>query len=173
MAIMLMKYLKCEKVTGIDISEGMLELGRKKIAKLNLNTKIELINGDSEQINFADNSFDAITVAYGVRNFEFLEKGLAEMLRVLKPGGKLVILEFSKPRNIFFKKLCDFYFRFITPSLGKMISKNKEAYEYLDKSVEAFPEGKGFLSILEKIGYQNCYLKPLTLGISTIYCGIK
>ena len=173
MPIMMTKYLKSQKIIGIDISEGMLDLGKKKIDKLKLSDRIELLIGDSESINFPDNSFDAITVAFGVRNFEVLEKGLGEMLRVLKPNGKLVILEFSKPKNRFFKKLCDFYFRFITPSLGKMISNNKEAYQYLDKSVEAFPEGNDFVSILNKIGYHNCYYKPLTLGISTIYCGIK
>src|SRR4029077_2628485 len=138
-----------EKITAIDISEGMLDIGKKKISRLNLNSKVELQIGDSESINFPNNMFDAATVAFGVRNFEFLEKGLEEMLRVLKPGGKLVILEFSKPKNNAFKKICDFYFRFITPGIGKLISKNKEAYQYLDKSVEAFPEGENFVDILK------------------------
>ncbi|MBS1599274.1 MAG: bifunctional demethylmenaquinone methyltransferase/2-methoxy-6-polyprenyl-1,4-benzoquinol methylase UbiE [Bacteroidetes bacterium] len=173
MPVMMMKYLQPEKITAIDISEGMLDIGRKKISKLNLSRNVELQTGDSESINFPDNSFDATTVSFGVRNFEFLEKGLEEMRRVLKPGGKLVVLEFSKPKNNTFKILCNFYFRFITPGVGKLISKNKEAYQYLDKSVEAFPEGDNFLDILKKTGYVNCYRKPLTLGICTIYCGSK
>jgi len=171
--IMMMKYLHPKKIIAIDISEGMLDIGRKKISKLNLDNLVQLQTGDSEAINFPDHSFDAITVAFGVRNFEFLEKGLAEMQRVLRPGGKLIVLEFSKPKNNFFKRLCNFYFRFITPGIGKIISKNKEAYQYLDKSVEAFPEGNDFLRILEKTGYSHCYRKPLSLGICTIYCGTK
>jgi demethylmenaquinone methyltransferase/2-methoxy-6-polyprenyl-1,4-benzoquinol methylase len=173
MPIMMMKYLHPQKITAIDISEGMLEIGRKKISRLNLNSSITLQTGDSEAIDFSDNNFDAITVAFGVRNFESLEKGLSEMLRVLKPSGKMVVLEFSKPKNNGFKKLCNFYFRFITPGIGKIISKNKEAYQYLDKSVEAFPEGDNFLDILKKTGYINCYRKPLSWGICTIYCGNK
>jgi demethylmenaquinone methyltransferase/2-methoxy-6-polyprenyl-1,4-benzoquinol methylase len=173
MPLMMIKYLHPQKITAIDISEGMLDIGRKKISRLNLNNRVELQIGDSEAINFPGNMFDAITVAFGVRNFEYLEKGLEEMLRVLKPGGKLVILEFSKPKNNSFKKICNFYFRFITPGIGKLVSKNKEAYEYLDKSVEAFPEGDDFIDILKKTGYINTYRKPLTLGISTIYCGSK
>jgi len=173
MPVMMIKYLHPKKIIAIDISQGMLEVGRKKISRLNLNSMVELQTGDSEAINFPDNMFDAITVAFGVRNFEYLEKGLEEMLRVLKPGGKLVILEFSKPKNNSFKKICNFYFRFITPGIGKLISKNKEAYQYLDKSVEAFPEGDGFMNILKKTGYIDAYRLPLTWGISTIYCGRK
>ncbi len=173
MPVFMMKYLHPKKITGIDISEGMLDIGKKKIKKLMLENFVGLQTGDSENIHFADHSFDAVTVAFGVRNFEHLEKGLGEMFRVLKPGGKLIVLEFSRPKNIIFKKLCDFYFRFIAPGLGKLISKNKEAYQYLDKSVKAFPEGDDFLSILKKTGYIDPYRKVLSLGICTIYCGMK
>jgi demethylmenaquinone methyltransferase/2-methoxy-6-polyprenyl-1,4-benzoquinol methylase len=172
-AIMMTKYLSPKKIIGIDISEGMLDLGRKKIAELKLNNTIELQHGDSEAINFADNSFDAITVAFGVRNFASLEKGLAEMLRVLKPGGKLVVLEFSKPKQGFLKKIYSLYMKIAAAGIGKWIAKNREAYEYLNESVNAFPEGNNFVEILNKAGYTNTYLKKLTLGICTIYCGKK
>jgi len=173
MPVMMIKYLQPKKITAIDISEGMLDIARKKISRLNLNSRVELQTGDSEAISFGDNIFDAITVAFGVRNFEFLEKGLREMLRVLKPGGKLVILEFSKPKNTGFRKMCNFYFKFITPGIGKLVSKNKQAYQYLDKSVEAFPEGNDFMEILKKTGYKDTYCKALSWGICTIYCGSK
>jgi len=173
MPILMAKRLHPEKITGIDISEGMLDLGRKKITRMKLNDLIDLEIGDSEAINAPDNIYDAVTVAFGVRNFEHLELGLKEMLRVMKPGGKLVILEFSKPENSSFKKLCDFYFRFITPGIGKIFSKNKKAYQYLDESVKAFPEGAGFLEILKKSGYADTSQKALSLGICSIYCGNK
>jgi demethylmenaquinone methyltransferase / 2-methoxy-6-polyprenyl-1,4-benzoquinol methylase len=171
--IMIAKYLHPKKIVGIDISEGMLELGRKKIAALNLTKSIELQAGDCEAINFPDNEFDAITVAFGVRNFENLENGLREMIRVLKPGGKLVILEFSKPRQSGFKEFYDFYMRLIAPAIGKMVSKNKEAYRYLNESVNIFPEGNDFIAILKNTGYTHTYLKRLSMGICTIYCGMK
>ena len=172
-ALMTHKMLNPEKIIGIDISEGMLELGRQKISKLGLNNRIELYKGDSENIVFEDNSFDAITVAFGVRNFEHLEKGLKEMLRVLKPGGKLVILEFSKPKQGAFKILYNLYMNQIAPSFGKLFSKNKNAYQYLNDSVQAFAEGEIFLNIMNEAGFTQTYLKPLTLGICTIYCGSK
>jgi demethylmenaquinone methyltransferase / 2-methoxy-6-polyprenyl-1,4-benzoquinol methylase len=172
-AIMMTKYLKPKKIIGIDISEGMLDLGRKKITDLNLNNKIELQSGDSEAIHFPDNTFDAITVAFGVRNFASLEKGLAEMLRVLKPGGKLAVLEFSKPKQRFLKKIYSLYMRIAAAGIGKWVAKNREAYEYLNESVQAFPEGNNFVEILNKAGYANTYLKKLTFGICTIYCGQK
>ena len=171
-AIMAYKALLPEKIIGIDISEGMLEIGRKKIAKLLLNKEIELLRGDSEAINLPNDSFDAVTVAFGVRNFEHLEKGLSEILRVLKPGGRLAILEFSKPRGLF-RLFYRLYMDHVAPRFGKWFSKNKEAYQYLHSSVKAFPEGETFLHILEKVGFSETSLKRLSLGICTIYCGIK
>jgi demethylmenaquinone methyltransferase / 2-methoxy-6-polyprenyl-1,4-benzoquinol methylase len=172
-AIMTHKLLKPVTIIGIDISEGMLEIGRKKVAKLLLNKQIELQQGDSEAINFAENTFDAITVAFGVRNFENLGNGLAEMLRVLKPGGKLVVLEFSKPKQNIFRGLYNLYMRVVTPGIGRLISKNREAYQYLNDSVQKFPEGNYFLTIMNEVGYTATYLKTLTGGICTIYCGSK
>jgi demethylmenaquinone methyltransferase/2-methoxy-6-polyprenyl-1,4-benzoquinol methylase len=172
MAIMASSIVKPKKITGIDISEGMLEVGRKKIAKLGLND-IELLKGDSETINFDDNSFDAVTVAFGVRNFENLEKGLSEIKRVLKPGGKLVILEFSKPKTPGVKSMYNLYMNIVTPGVGKLVSKNRNAYQYLHNSIKKFPEGKNFTSILDNLGYRNTYCKPLSLGICSIYCGEK
>jgi demethylmenaquinone methyltransferase / 2-methoxy-6-polyprenyl-1,4-benzoquinol methylase len=173
LAITANKYLQPEKIVGIDISEGMLNLGREKIKKLGLEKVIELQSGDSEAINFPDNSFDAITVSFGVRNFEDLEKGLSEMYRVLKPGGKLVVLEFSKPKQRWFSGIYNLYMNVVTPGIGKMVSKNREAYAYLNSSVKAFPEGETFLHILEKSGFTETTLKRLSLGICTIYCGRK
>jgi len=161
------------KVFGIDISEDMLKIGREKIRKKNLQHKIELLESDSEKLIFEDNKFDAVTVGFGVRNFEHLEIGLSEMLRVLKPGGKVVILEFSKPKSAFIKSLYSFYSSKICPWLGNMISKDPVAYTYLNKSVEAFPEGENFATILKQTGYKEVAIKTLTFGIATIYTGIK
>lgn len=172
-ALLTYKMLKPEKIIGIDISEGMLDLGRKKIEKLGLYPIIELFTGDSETIQFPDNSFDAITVAFGVRNFENLELGLKEMYRVLKPGGKLVILEFSKPKQAAFSQLSMFYMNKITPGFGKLFAKNREAYQYLNDSVQAFPEGETFINIMHVAGFTQTYLQTLTFGICTIYCGRK
>lgn len=172
-AILTHKILKPAKITGIDISEGMLNIGRKKIEKLGLQNSITLAAGDSENIGFADNSFDAITVAFGVRNFQNLEKGLAEMLRVLKPGGKLVVLEFSRPKQPLFKTAYNLYMNTIAPRIGKMFSKDKDAYQYLNDSVQRFPEGQQFIEILNKAGYKSTYLTTLTMGICSIYCGSK
>jgi demethylmenaquinone methyltransferase/2-methoxy-6-polyprenyl-1,4-benzoquinol methylase len=165
--------LNPEKIIGVDISEGMLSVGREKLIKKNLTDKIELISGDSEFLPFKDNFFDAVIVSFGVRNFENLEKGLSDMLRVLKPGGKVVILEFSKPKSFPFKQIYQFYFQWILPKIGKLISKNHAAYTYLPDSVEAFPDGDDFLNILNKIGFQKNQCTPLTLGISSIYSGSK
>jgi demethylmenaquinone methyltransferase/2-methoxy-6-polyprenyl-1,4-benzoquinol methylase len=161
------------KITGIDISTGMLDLGRKKIAARGLEKVIELQTGDSEAINFASGSFDAVTVAFGVRNFAHLEKGLAEMLRVMKPGGKAVILEFSKPVLPGVKTMYNLYTRVVAPQAGRFIAKNQAAYQYLNDSIQAFPEGKAFLEIMQKTGFRNCYKKTLSLGVCTIYCGLK
>lgn len=138
------------KVFGVDISSDMLEIGRKKLLKKNLQHKIELLEVDSEKLIFEDNKFDALTVGFGVRNFENLEKGLTEMFRVLKPGGKLVVLEFSQPTSSVMRGLYNFYSTKVTPFLGKLISKDKAAYTYLHESVSAFPYGKDFTAILEK-----------------------
>ena len=172
-AILAYEILKPQKITGIDISTGMLSLGNAKISKLGLQDTIELIEGDSETINFPDASFDAITVAFGVRNFENLEKGLKEMLRVLKPGGRLVVLEFSKPKQVVVRAFYNFYMKFFASNVGKMISKNDEAYKYLNDSVQQFPEGRRFTSILNSVGYHTTSVKTLTLGICSIYCGSK
>ena len=173
MAVLAFKLLQPEKITGIDIAEGMLDVGRKKIEKLHLKDKIELMRGDSETINYSDHSFDAITVAFGVRNFENLENGLSEMLRVLKPGGKISILEFSKPGIPVFKGLYNLYMKLVAPAFGKMVAKNKQAYEYLNDSVKAFPDRDLFITIMRKAGFQKTYFKTLSLGICCIYCGSK
>jgi len=172
-AIMASGILKPEKITGIDISDGMLEIGRQKVEKAGLKGIIELLNGDSETINFKDNTFDAVTVAFGVRNFQQLEKGLSEILRVLKPRGKLVVLEFSKPKMPGVKSMYNLYMKVICPNIGKLFSKNRNAYKYLDESIQKFPEGKNFTQILDNLGYSNTYCKPLSLGICSIYCGTK
>ena len=149
-AITSYRILKPEKITGIDISEGMLDIGRKKIVKYGLQSHIQLLNGDSEAILFDDDSFDAVTVAFGVRNFENLEKGLSEIYRVLKPGGKLVVLECSKPSLPVIRNLYNFYMKFVTPKVGKLISKNNDAYQYLNNSVQQFPEKETFIHILNQ-----------------------
>lgn len=172
-AIMANKMLNPEKITGIDISEGMLEFGRKKLLEQGLTAKIELLKGDSETINFNTDTFDAITVAFGVRNFQNLEKGLSEMYRVLKPGGKLVVLEFSRPKLPGVKTLYNLYMKVLAPGIGKMFAKNRKAYKYLNDSVQAFPERKNFIKIMEQCGFKNTYFKPLSLGICCIYCGSK
>jgi demethylmenaquinone methyltransferase / 2-methoxy-6-polyprenyl-1,4-benzoquinol methylase len=173
MPILLVKLLSPDNVTGIDISEAMLELGRQKIQKSGLNNRINLQSGDGESILFSNASFAAATVAFGVRNFQNLEKGLEEILRILKPGGKLVILEFSKPSGKMFLPFYRLYLRAIAPQIGKMVSGNPEAYKYLHDSVNAFPEGEAFMEILRKSGFRNTYFKPLSLGICSIYCGTR
>lgn len=162
-----------DKIIGVDISEGMLEVAKKKIKERNLGHVFSVQLGDSEGLNFDDSTFDAITVAFGVRNYENLEKGLADMLRVLKPAGKIVILEFSKPKVFPIKQTYNFYFKYVTPFFGKLFSKDKRAYTYLPESVAAFPDGKDFITLMEKIGYKNTKHRSLTFGISAIYTGIK
>jgi len=173
MAIISYRLLKPEKITGIDISGEMLKLGRKKIEKEGLTSVIDLQTGDSETINFADNSFDAVTVAFGVRNFENLEKGLKEMLRVLKPGGKLIVLEFSRPRLKFFRSLYHLYMSIVAPEVARWFSQNKKAYQYLNQSAKLFPERQNFVDILNSAGYSNTSFKPLSAGICCIYTGEK
>lgn len=165
--------LKPNQIIGMDISEGMLSVGRTKMKKLKLDHIIKMQHGDSENMPFEDDYFDAVTIAFGVRNFENLNKGLGEMLRVVKKGGKIIILEFSKPKKFPIKQLFSFYSRNIIPVLGKSISKDKSAYSYLPESVEAFPEGDNFVKILRNLGYQNVVAKPVSGGIATIYSGVK
>lgn len=173
MAIMMARYLHTARITGVDISTGMLEIGRQKITRLQLRDRIELQKGDSESLQFPDGYFDATTVAFGVRNFENLEKGLQEMLRVLKPGGRLVVLEFSQPRTPGIRHFYDLYLRLVAPNVGRMVSSNREAYQYLNDSVRAFPEGEAFVRILDRCGYTNTRLRRLSLGICSLYIGEK
>lgn len=165
--------LNPDKIIGIDISEGMLEVGRKKLATKALTNKIELQLGDSEKISFADQSFDAITVAFGVRNFQHLEKGLKEMHRVLIPGGVAAILEFSKPAFFPLKQIYNFYFLKILPALGKKISSDAAAYTYLPESVQAFPDGEKMASIIKSCGFDEVKIYRLTGGIASIYFSVK
>lgn len=162
-----------KEVTGIDISEKMLEIGRQKVRRLGLEKRIDLQGGDSEQMVFEDAFFDVVTVAFGVRNFENLEKGLKEIWRVLKPGGKVIILEFSMPLRFPVKQLYTFYFCHILPFFGGLMSGNKGAYAYLPASVRNFPQGEEFLSILTGCGFGNVSSRRFTFGIASIYCGIK
>lgn len=161
------------KIIGIDISEGMLAVGKEKMKQKGVDHIIDLQLGDSENLSFDSNYFDAYTVGFGVRNFENLEKGLSEMLRVLKPNGRAVILEFSKPKAFPVKQLYHFYFNRILPIIGNLISKDNAAYTYLPESVNAFPEGNEFIQILNKLGYKNVQVIPLMFGISSIYTATK
>ena len=161
------------EVVGIDISAGMLEVGREKMKARNFNSIITMTLGDSEALPFEDNYFDALTVGFGVRNFEHLEIGLAEMLRVIRVGGKVVILEFSKPKKFPIKQGYGFISKYIIPFFGKRISKDEKAYAYLPESIAAFPEGKEMTDILEKLGYKNVSAELVSGGIATIYCGSK
>ncbi len=161
------------RIVGLDISEGMLAVGRKKIAAKNLTDKIEMVQADSEALPFDDNSFDAITVAFGVRNFEHLEKGLAEIYRVLKPGGIFVVLETSVPTKFPFKQGYNFHSKVILPVIGKLFSQDKVAYSYLSESAASFPYGEEFNNILRKTGFNNVEDKPQTFGVATIYTASK
>lgn len=172
LAIAMLKA-KPEKVIGIDISNGMLEVGRKKMKEKSLDHIITLQQADSEELPYEDNSFDAVCVSFGARNFENLEKGLTEMRRVLRDGGQLYILEFSQPTLFPFKQLYQFYFKAILPLIGKVVSKDNSAYSYLPESVKAFPFGKELNRIIENCGYTNAKNIPLTLGISSIYIAKK
>ena len=165
--------LNPDNVIGIDISNGMLEKGRLKINKKSLDKTIELKFGDSENLPFENDSFDAITVGFGVRNFENLNKGLSEIKRVLRQNGQLAILEFSKPKNFPVKQGFNFYSKYMLPFIGRVFSKDKSAYTYLPESVAAFPEGEDFKNILEDIGFTKIKLKRLSGGIATIYSAIK
>jgi demethylmenaquinone methyltransferase/2-methoxy-6-polyprenyl-1,4-benzoquinol methylase len=165
--------LNPDHVTGIDISNQMLQVGRDKISNKALHGKITLQQADSANLPFEDNKFDAITVAFGVRNFEFLQQGINQMYRVTRKGGKLAVLEFSKPKSFPFKQLYNFYFKYILPGWGGLISKSKTAYTYLPESVAHFPEGENFAAYLKNAGYNNINIQPLTFGICTLYTAIK
>ncbi len=165
--------LNPDKVVGVDISAGMLKIGVEKINKLGLQNKIELKLGDSESLPFGDNSFDAITVGFGVRNFEHLEKGINDIYRVLNTNGMIAILEFSKPRKFPIKQVYHFYFRYITPVIGKIFSKDSSAYSYLPESVKVFPDGENFLNVLKKAGFKETKAIPVTFGIASIYTARK
>ena len=173
LALTVQKLLNPKNIDGIDISEGMLAIGRQKIEKKGLRQQISLQYGDSEALPFEEQTFDAVTVAFGVRNFENLEKGLGEMYRVLKTGGKAVILEFSVPRKRFFRVFFNFYFFHVLPLLGRLLSKDAHAYNYLPDSVQSFPHGTEFKEIMEKCGFSKVRIKPLTFGIVHIYTGIR
>jgi demethylmenaquinone methyltransferase / 2-methoxy-6-polyprenyl-1,4-benzoquinol methylase len=165
--------LKPQKIVGVDISEGMLSFGREKIKKLGMENVISMQKGDSERLQFEDNTFDAVIVSFGVRNFENLEKGLTDMCRVMKTGGTCIVLEFSKPKSFPFKQLYNFYFKNILPVVGKIISKDPAAYTYLFESVQAFPDGDDFLNVFNRAGFINTKCVPLTFGVSSIYIGKK
>lgn len=169
----LMAGTNAEKITGLDISAGMLEVGRKKITDKGLSGKIDMVLGDSENIPYEDNTFDAITVAFGVRNFENLDKGLSEILRVLKPNGVFVILETSVPVKTPFKQGYRFYSRYILPLIGKLFSNDNSAYQYLSDSASVFPYGEALNNILRKIGFIDVKALPQTLGVATIYSASK
>ena len=169
----LMAETKAEKIIGLDISVGMLEVGKQKIAAKKLSQKIEMMVGDSEKMPFEDNTFDAITVAFGIRNFENLEKGLAEILRVLKPNGTFVILETSNPTKFPFKQGYVFYTKNILPLIGKLFSKDNVAYGYLSESAAVFPFGEALNNILKKTGFINVVDMPQTFGVATIYSASK
>jgi demethylmenaquinone methyltransferase/2-methoxy-6-polyprenyl-1,4-benzoquinol methylase len=173
MAIMASKLLDPDLITGIDISEQMLEIGRKKVEKEGLVDKIKLVAGDSETINFETNTFDAGMVAFGIRNFENLEKGLSEIMRVLKPGAQLIILEFSTPKNKAIRNLYNLHMQVIAPQTAKIFGQNKEAYDYLRESANAFPDRSDLVDILKKLGYSDTGYKSLSLGICCIYTGRK
>lgn len=165
--------LKPEKIIGVDISEGMLQVGRKKMAARQLSHRIEMIQADSENLPFEENKFDAATVGFGVRNFENPERGLAEIKRVLKPGGMLVVLEFSKPAPGLFSQLYVGYFKHVLPRIGRWLSHDPAAYNYLPESVEAFPYGEAFMQMLKNVGFNEVTCRPLTFGISTVYTARK
>ena len=173
LAIMFAEKTKAEKIVGLDISEGMLNVGRSKITKKNLDNRIEMVVGDSEKLPFNDNYFDAITVSFGVRNFETLETGLAEILRVLKPKGKFVILETSVPTKFPFKQGYLFHSNVLLPLIGKLFSKDKKAYGYLSESAANFPYGEKLNNILRKVGFIDVEDQPQTFGVASIYTSSK
>ena len=170
---LLISTLEPEHVTGIDIAGNMLAIAKQKAIQKHLQDRLTFEEGDAEDLPFPDEVFDAVTVAFGVRNFEDLERGLSEMKRVMKTGGVMMILEFSHPPSFPWKQLYGFYSKHMIPFIGKIVSRNKQAYSYLPESVSAFPSGKDFLDILEKVGMKNVSQLSLTFGVATIYTGEK
>lgn len=162
-----------EHITGLDIAEEMLQIGKRKAAERNVTDKISFVKGDSEALQFADASFEAVTVAFGVRNFEDLDKGLKEINRVLKPGYPIVVLEFSRPQHFPVKQLYRFYFKTICPLIGRLISRDSRAYSYLYESVSVFPEGQDFLQHLQNAGFKNSQCRRMTFGICSLYTAEK
>ena len=173
LAIQFAKKTNAEKIVGLDLSEGMLSIARKKAANLVMNDTLEFVKGDSEALLFPDNSFEAITVSFGIRNFENLEKGLSEIYRVMIPGGRFVILETSVPTHFPFKQGYYMYTRGILPVIGRLFSKDRVAYTYLSKSASVFPFGEKLNNILRKIGFIEVENKPQTFGVATIYTATK
>ncbi|NUY82551.1 bifunctional demethylmenaquinone methyltransferase/2-methoxy-6-polyprenyl-1,4-benzoquinol methylase UbiE [Flavobacterium sp. MAH-1] len=169
----LMAQTAAQEIVGLDLSEGMLEVGRKKVTEKQLDSRIKLVQGDSENLPFENDSFDAVTVGFGIRNFETLEKGLAEILRVMRPGGIFVILETSNPTKFPFKQGYTFYNKFILPAIGRLFSKDRAAYGYLSESASVFPFGEELNNILRKIGFINVQALPQTFGVATIYVAFK
>jgi demethylmenaquinone methyltransferase/2-methoxy-6-polyprenyl-1,4-benzoquinol methylase len=172
-AILAAAMLKPEHILGIDISEGMLEIGRSKVDKAGLSEVIQLQKGDSEDIDAPDDSFDAVTVAFGVRNFADLTRGLSEIRRVLRPGGRLVVLEFSKPRLPGVRSLYRWYMERVAPGMGGLFTRNPAAYRYLNDSVRNFPEGHAFLEVLRTVGFCETSCERLSLGICSVYSASK
>lgn len=162
-----------EQICAVDIAARMMEIGRVKVAARNLQETIIFSEAAAEELPFHDDTFDAVTVAFGVRNYEDLRKGLSEMRRVMKPGGSMLVLEFSHPATFPFKQLYSFYSRYIIPAVGRIVSKDRQAYAYLPESVAAFPSGTGFLQIMEECGLQNTRQISLTMGIASLYTGVK
>jgi len=172
LAIASLKILP-DEVIGVDISEEMLKIGREKLIKSKLTGKVDFRIGDAEDLPFPDNYFDAVISGFGVRNFGNLNRGIEEAYRVLKKGGQLVVLEFSKPSGLLFGKLFNWYFLKILPGIGGLISGDQQAYLYLPESVNAFPDGSMFLDVIRAEGFGSCSFNPLTFGIATVYSGFK
>jgi demethylmenaquinone methyltransferase/2-methoxy-6-polyprenyl-1,4-benzoquinol methylase len=172
-ALTLVKDKRVKKITGIDLSQGMIDIGIKKIEKKGLDKKIFLMLGDGVNIPAADNTFDLTTISFGIRNFSDPQKSLFDIHRVLRNEGRLMIMEFSIPTNFFVRNIYFFYFRYLLPTVGNIVSKHKDAYTYLNKSVEDFPYGQNFLNMMDKAGFKNLQMKQLTFGIATLYIGDK
>ncbi len=173
LAIKLARKLSPHKITGIDLSQGMIEIGRKKVADAGLDCVISLVQGDCLALPFGEGEFDCVTVAYGVRNFEHLEAGYCEMLRVLRPGGMLCVIELSTPTSPIVRPLYRFYTRYIIPAVGRLVSKDVRAYSYLPESIAAVPQGREMLRLMESAGFVDCEFKALTFGTCTIYTAFK